>query len=173
MSEVVLDLESFKALASETRVGLLKALKERGKTASELAREKHISVQAAATHLEKMASAGLVERRKRSKWVYYDLTEKGRGVLEPSGKNVWLVLGASLLAIAAGAWRLSTASAEGALPSPVSAETSLNEAPALAAQKVAEAYGAAPSLDGWGVLLVVAGALGVGFALRELSRRWR
>jgi len=106
--KITLDLNSFKALASETRVRILKKLGERRATASELASLLDVSVQAASEHLEKMRAAGLVARVSREeepprKWVYYELTDKGRALLQPeSTKKIWVLLGTSVLAIAAG-----------------------------------------------------------------------
>ncbi len=98
---IVLDKDSFKALANGTRVQLLKKLGGRRATASELAKAGGISVQAVSTHLKKMRSAGLVQEEKRSKWVYYSLTEKGSALLNPQPqKNLWVLLGVSLLAFA-------------------------------------------------------------------------
>ncbi len=110
--KITLDLNSFKALASETRVHILKKLGGRRATASELASSLEISVQAASEHLEKMRAAGLVARVSREeepprKWVYYELTDKGRALLQPeSTKKIWVLLSASILAIAAGFSRI-------------------------------------------------------------------
>jgi DNA-binding transcriptional ArsR family regulator len=110
--KITLDLNSFKALASETRVHILKKLGERQATASELSVSLGISVQAASEHLEKMRAAGLVARVSREeapphKWVYYELTGKGRALLQPeSTKKIWVLLGTSILVIAAGFSRI-------------------------------------------------------------------
>jgi len=98
-SKVVLDSSSFKALASEKRVLILKELDKKRSTASEIAKAIGISVQAASEHLENLRIAGLVERADEGrKWVYFALTEKGQAVLHPDqGKRLWVLL--SLFAV--------------------------------------------------------------------------
>ncbi|OIO27321.1 hypothetical protein COX86_01640 [Candidatus Micrarchaeota archaeon CG_4_10_14_0_2_um_filter_60_11] len=170
--EVTLDRDSFKALASEKRVQLLKALLERGKTASELARETAVSVQAAAMHLEKIEAAGLIERRRNGKWVYYDLTGKGRGVLEPAaGHRVWLTLSLGALLAVGGLWKLFYGGQAGNFAG--RGETVLD-----AAEKMTTAAQAMPpipaqAVDGLGLALLVAGCLLFGYSLHRVlaSRR--
>jgi DNA-binding transcriptional ArsR family regulator len=104
--QIVLDREAFKALASETRVALLKKLDERRHTQSELSKETGLSVQAVSEHLEKMEQAELVKRIEREgrKWVYFDLTQKGYALLHPERKNFFVLLGVSVLLIAAASY---------------------------------------------------------------------
>jgi len=97
---VILDSSSFKALASETRVLILKELDKKRSTASEIAKALGISAQSASEHLENMRVAGLVERVESSrKWVYFQLTEKGKAVLHPENKKFWIFLSIAFLAI--------------------------------------------------------------------------
>ena len=102
---VVLDSSSFKALASETRVLILKELDKKRSTASEISKVLGISVQASSEHLENLRIAGLVERADEGrKWVYFTLTEKGRMVLHPEeGKRLWVLLSFFFLVLAFGA----------------------------------------------------------------------
>lgn len=106
--KITLDRIAFRALASDTRVSILKKLLERRKTGSELAKELGISVQAASEHLERLAEATLVKKNNQEgrKWVYYELTEKGRNLLEPqqTRKSIFILLGVSVLAIAIGSY---------------------------------------------------------------------
>jgi|GEM_PF-1775353 len=100
---VTLDRGTFKALASETRVAILKSLDSRRKTASELAHENGATVQSVSEHLDSLSSARLVEREDNGrKWIYYSLTGKGRAVLHPEAKKFWVLLAVSLLAIGFG-----------------------------------------------------------------------
>ena len=99
---ITLDRSTFRALASDSRVALLKALGERRKTPSELARESGLTVQSVSEHLEHLKKAGLAARVETGrKWVYYELTPKGRGVLQPESSKgkFWVVLVLSLLAV--------------------------------------------------------------------------
>ena len=105
--KITLDLNSFKALASETRVDLLKKLSLRRATASELAASEHISVQAISEHLEKMKDAGLVRKVDEGrKWIYYELTDKGSVLLKPeeNSKKIFVLLSIAALLLASGAF---------------------------------------------------------------------
>lgn len=106
--KIMLDSSSFKALASETRVLILKELDKKRCTASEIAKALGISVQAASEHLENLRVAGLVERADEGrKWIYFDLTEKGKAVLHPDkSKRLWVLLSLFALIIAGAGFML-------------------------------------------------------------------
>ncbi|OIO24999.1 hypothetical protein AUJ14_05155 [Candidatus Micrarchaeota archaeon CG1_02_55_22] len=145
-SSITLDKKSFKALASDTRIAALKALDERRKTASELAKELALTVQSVSEHLDKLAEAGLVERAESErKWVYYSLTDSGRAVLHPgSARGFWVLLGISILAFAAA---LSRPATDYFTPQPFAAQ-------ALPTMRAAEAASAitVPAAKAGGVL---------------------
>ena len=90
--KITLDRKIFEALASETRVNILKSLDERPKTIAELSRELSFSKSSLHEHLSKMLKVGLVERQEYSKWVYYKLTDKGKSILHPHERLKILVL---------------------------------------------------------------------------------
>ncbi len=91
MDEIVLDRRTFEALAMESRVKILKALKERRKTQSELSKELSLAPSTVSEHLEKMLDAGLIARKKdHHKWIYYELTEKGQHILSPQKASVFV-----------------------------------------------------------------------------------
>lgn len=172
--QIALDLNSFKALASETRVQILKKLDKRRATASELSKSLRVSVQGVSQHLNKMESAGLIERTENGrKWVYFELTDKGRRLLHPeSQKGLWVVLGLSLLAFAWGAFNfVSPAGVIRAAPVP-----GMDEAPVMAAKEVVQAYGAGEAATGFAspdvfyLSLIVVGALVFGVTLVFLLR---
>lgn len=99
---ITLGREAFKALASESRTSLLKALGERRKTPSELSRELGLTVQSVSEHLARLEAAQLVKRAESGrKWVYYELTRDGRALIYPeqSKARVWVVLAISLIAL--------------------------------------------------------------------------
>lgn len=97
---ITLDKGAFKALASDTRVGILKSLGIRRKTMSELAREHGMSVSTIKEHLDNLSGVGLVEQKDEGhKWKYYELTRKGRGVLNPEERKIWILLSISALAL--------------------------------------------------------------------------
>ena len=98
--KIILDRETFKALAADTRVNILKELMERRKTLSELSRCLCMSVSAVKEHLEVLCSSGLIiQRDEGHKWKYYELTEKGKCVLQPQRKSIWVALGLSSVAL--------------------------------------------------------------------------
>jgi len=91
MGEIVLDKRTFEALAMESRVKILKALKERRKTQSELSKELALAPSTVSEHLEKMLDAGLIARKKdHHKWIYYELAEKGQHILSPQKAGVFV-----------------------------------------------------------------------------------
>ncbi len=94
MDEVKLDQKAFRTLASESRVGILKALVERRKTLSELSKELKMSVSTTSEHLDQLVSAELIlQIDDGHKWKYYELTRKGRNVLFPGEARILVILG--------------------------------------------------------------------------------
>jgi len=100
--KITLDKQAFKALASDTRIGMLKSLNVRRKTLSELAKEHGMSVSTVKEHLDNLVRAGLiVQKDEGHKWKYYELTRSGKAVLNPEEKKIWIMLSVSLLALLA------------------------------------------------------------------------
>jgi DNA-binding transcriptional ArsR family regulator len=100
--KITLDREVFKTLASGTRVDILKSLDSRRKTLSELSGQFGMSVSTIKEHLENLVAVGLiVQADDGHKWKYYDLTKKGKDILHPEDKKVWILLGISVLGIIA------------------------------------------------------------------------
>lgn len=100
--DITLDKEVFKALAGETRVSVLKALMERRKTQSELAKEMNLAAPTIKDHVDILAHAGLVrEVDDGHKWKYIELTVKGKALLQPQDNRILVLLGTSLLGVAA------------------------------------------------------------------------
>ncbi len=97
--KITLDKEVFKTLASGTRVDILKSLDRRRKTLTELSKEFGMSVSSVKEHLDNLVKVGLIEQKDEGhKWKYYELTKKGRGVLHPEDKKIWILLGISGIA---------------------------------------------------------------------------
>jgi DNA-binding transcriptional ArsR family regulator len=100
-STITLDQESFKALASEVRVDILKKLDERRQTVTDLSGLLSLSKPTLLEHLEKLQSAGLVKRVDEGrKWIYYELSSKGKKLLHPEKVAIVLAL-SSAVALAA------------------------------------------------------------------------
>lgn len=93
-----LDRQTFKTLASDSRVDIIKFLDERRMTLSELADRLDLSVSTVKEHLDNLVSAGLIEQKDEGrKWKYYELTSKGEGIVNPVDTRVVIVLGVSFL----------------------------------------------------------------------------
>ncbi len=92
--KITLEKDVFKALASDTRIAILKILDKRRHTQSELAVTLKLSVPTVKEHLDAMDKAGLVKPIDEGyKWKYYELTEKSKCILDPERKKVWILLG--------------------------------------------------------------------------------
>jgi DNA-binding transcriptional ArsR family regulator len=90
---VVLDRDSFKALSSDTRISILKKLDGKRMTITQLSDELKMSKPALLKHMEALIEAKLVKKeRKERKWVYYDLTFKGKSILNPERAKVIVLL---------------------------------------------------------------------------------
>jgi DNA-binding transcriptional ArsR family regulator len=98
--KVVLDRKSFEALAVETRVRILKSLKQRRKTLSEISAEMKMSVSGVKEHLETLEGAGLIKKMDDGhKWKYYELTKKGSELVAPKELRVWVVLSMAMIGL--------------------------------------------------------------------------
>lgn len=86
VDKITLDREVFKALASDTRLDILKALDVRQKTVTELAKELDLNKATVFEHLEKLAAVNLIQKVEEDverKWVYWQLSWTGRRLLHP------------------------------------------------------------------------------------------
>ena len=71
-----------KALASDTKVAIMKSLAERRKMPAELSREKNLSPSTVTEHVKELERLGLVRRNATGhKWVYYELTDMGKSIV--------------------------------------------------------------------------------------------
>jgi DNA-binding transcriptional ArsR family regulator len=79
-----IDKKTIKALATESRVNILRALAQRRKMPSELSKELGLAASTIIGHLGILESAELVERKDTGrKWIYYELTRKGKNLIKP------------------------------------------------------------------------------------------
>ena len=104
-----IDSKVIKALDSETRVNILKALIERRKMPAELSKELEFASSTAVGHLKILEEAGLVKGEKTAhKWKYYALTPKGRALIKPSiPMQFVLLLSIGVLIMFAGLFNLT------------------------------------------------------------------
>jgi DNA-binding transcriptional ArsR family regulator len=111
--KVELDKKALFALASDSRMEILKALHPQRRTVAQLADELGIDKAAIHRHLKKLEEGGLVTRYEDHGFVYYGLSWKARDVISP-GENARIVIVFSLswllIAGAVGAFVLSLSS---------------------------------------------------------------
>lgn len=107
--KIVLDQESFKALASDTRIEILKKLDGTQLTVTDLANAMQVNKSAIHKHLTRLVEAGLVKKKEGDrKWVYYTLSLKGAQLLHPERVQIALMLAATVVAVSAGLYQLMT-----------------------------------------------------------------
>jgi len=100
---ITLDRESFKALASEVRVEILKQLEARRMTVTDLSHAMSLAKPTLLEHLDRLVTAGLVNKVDEGrKWIYYDLTKRGRNILRPHQVKIMISLALSVLLFSAG-----------------------------------------------------------------------
>lgn len=112
VAKVTLDMETFKALASQTRLQVLRALDERRKTLSELSKGLELNKATVHEHLQLLVAVGLVKKRddEGRKWIYYELTWQGERLLHPQDTTTFAVLlGFSVAAAGGGVFMLGRA----------------------------------------------------------------
>ncbi len=91
--KIVLDKSAFKALASDTRIAILKELDKRRKTLTELSETLNLAVATVKEHVDQLSKSKLVVVRDEGrKWKYCELTEKGKAVLYPERRKIWVML---------------------------------------------------------------------------------
>lgn len=88
---VELDKKSLFALASDTRLDILRALQPMRRTVTQLSESLNIDKAAVHRHLKKMEEGGLVKRYEDHGFVYYGLSWKARDILSP-GENTKIIL---------------------------------------------------------------------------------
>jgi len=166
---ITLDQESFKALASDVRVGILKVLDERRQTVTDLSNVMGLSKPTLLEHLEKLQAAVLVKRVDEGrKWIYYELSDKGRKILHPEKVSIVVALSSAAALAAIGIVSLLSSSA-GLLVGPA-------RGPADSQTGAAPLYEAVtPGTPEFAFLLfaLAAAAVGLAFLARWLGSRRR
>ena len=72
--QIIVNKEMLRAIGADTRIAILKTLKERQKTQSEIAGELKLSGPTIVEHVGQLGKAGLIElvpQDKERKWKYY------------------------------------------------------------------------------------------------------
>jgi DNA-binding transcriptional ArsR family regulator len=83
--KIILDDTSFKALSSESRVSILKNLNNRRMTLSELSKRLELENSTIKEHCNLLVRADLIKQIDEGrKWKYYELTNKGKTLIQPN-----------------------------------------------------------------------------------------
>lgn len=101
MVKVTLDMNTFKALASDTRLDILKTLDGKKMGLNEISKITKLNKATLHEHLSKLHEAGLVKRKEREghKWVYYKLTWKGESLLHPENTRIVVLFTMTFIAL--------------------------------------------------------------------------
>lgn len=101
MSErIILDAASFKVLSSKMKVSILKALDKRKMTLTDLSTTLNITKPGLLKHIGELVEAGLVlKEEKKRKWIYYELSFKGRRILHPETVIVTILLSSAIISL--------------------------------------------------------------------------
>lgn len=79
-----IDKQTIRALSADTRIRILKILFSSRKIAADISKELGLAPSTVNEHLKTMESAGLVKKRDTGhKWIYYEITDKGTGLIKP------------------------------------------------------------------------------------------
>jgi DNA-binding transcriptional ArsR family regulator len=89
---VELDKKALFALASDTRMDILKSLQPNRRTVSQLAELVGVDKAAVHRHLKKLEEGGFVKREEDHGFVYYGLSWKARDILSPNENTKIVVL---------------------------------------------------------------------------------
>jgi len=111
MDELSLSTNEFKALSSKTRTNILKILKERNYTLSELAVKTQMAAPTVKQHTSILLETGLIELKDTGrKWKYYSLTKKGNQLIESKSKqtNIFIILSSTIIVALLGMMLFST-----------------------------------------------------------------
>ena len=104
MAKVTLNKDAFKALASDTRLEIIRTLDGKKMSLTDLSAATSLNKATLHEHLAKLQEAGLIKRIQREghKWVYYKLSWKGESLLHPENTKIVIVFAAAFTALLAG-----------------------------------------------------------------------
>lgn len=110
MPKVTLDMNAFKALASDTRLDILKSLDGKKMSLKDISKATNLNKATLHEHLSKLHEAGLVKKKEREghKWVYYKLSWKGESLLHPENTKIVVLFTTTFIALWVGIIQLMT-----------------------------------------------------------------
>jgi len=100
----IVDREVLKVLSTETRMDIIKELSEGGRTPSDLSKRLNKSDATIVEHLDVLCKAGLVKKTEQpgKKWIFYSLTERGKGIISSKSRRLVIILSTSIIALIGG-----------------------------------------------------------------------
>src|SRR4030042_3502479 len=95
----IIDRDTLKVLSVDTRMDIIKELSQGERTPSDLGKRLNKNDSTIVEHLNGMIKVGLVKKieHPRKKWIFYTLTEKGRGVISSRSRRLIIILSSSLV----------------------------------------------------------------------------
>jgi DNA-binding transcriptional ArsR family regulator len=101
MAKVTLNLNDFKALASEMRLDILRALDGKKMSLNEISAATKLHRMTLHEHLAKLVESGFVKKKEREghKWVYYKLSWKGEGLIHPENTKVVVLFSTTFITL--------------------------------------------------------------------------
>jgi len=97
--KILIDKETLKAIAVDTRLNILKLLSKKKYTLSDIAGILELGVSTIKEHLDILLKAGLIKKEDTErKWKYYSLTFKGKRLIEPREIKVLFAFITTLIA---------------------------------------------------------------------------
>jgi len=104
MPKISLDIESFKALASETRLDILRALDGKKMSLNEITKVTNLHKMTLHEHLTKLTESGFIKKIEREghKWVYYKLSWKGESLLHPENTRIVIMFSMTFISLLLG-----------------------------------------------------------------------
>ncbi len=99
--------KTIKALASDTRLEILKMLAGRRKISADIAKQLRLAPSTVNEHMKILEQAGLVKRKDTGhKWIYFEITDSGRNLVQPrSPVQFILILSLGIVMILVGGIR--------------------------------------------------------------------
>jgi len=104
MTKITIDMHTFKALASDTRLDILKTLDGKKLSLNDICKATNLNKATLHEHLSKLYEAGLVNKNEREghKWVYYKLSWKGEGLLHPENTKIVVMFSITFISLLIG-----------------------------------------------------------------------
>lgn len=94
-----IDSALIKVLAADSRRDILRLLKQRRMTLTELSGQLNLKKATVLEHLKKLTDANLIRRMEDERlWVYYELTRQGSRIVSPGKTRFYLIMSATALA---------------------------------------------------------------------------